>query len=221
MIVAFEGIDGAGKSTAGPLVVAKLVEWGYAAKFAAKRAPGVSDPFAQEQLSAISERLWGIPHDARLDSLGTAHWIYLNAAFFAGTHSAFSTQADSDQIVVFDNWINKFVTRILNTSSYQIEDISAVLRYVPQPDMVILLDVAPALAAQRKVDASELERGVLRNGRLDFVGYQSLIRASLLSLASLHEWSVIVVGDASPSEVAIDAANIVRARIDANNNQRT
>jgi thymidylate kinase len=213
MIVAFEGIDGAGKTTTGPLVAAKLRDWGVPATFSAKRAPGISDPFARQQLGELSDCLWGVPHDARLDLLGTPYWIYLNAAFFAGAHYTLSQQMAPGDIVIFDNWINKFIARICSNAQYQLADVLRVLSFVPQPDMIILLDVPPALAAERKVSASELERGILHDGRLDFIAYQNIIRDTLLNLARRYGWAVVVPGKMSPGELAEQVAVLIRARL--------
>lgn len=214
MIVAFEGIDGAGKTTTAPLVAAKLRKLGFKATFSAKRRPGVNDPFADEQLTALSDRLWGVPHDARLDALGTPHWIYLNAAYFAGTHHTLSQQIAPREVVIFDNWINKFLVRICSSGAYALDDVVDVLRYVPQPDMVVLFDVSPALAAERKHSPSKLESGILYNGRVNFVGFQNIVRDSLLYLARRYDWPVLAPGEMSPDELAENVVELILKRLE-------
>jgi thymidylate kinase len=213
MIVAFEGIDGAGKTTLAPRVAAILQHHGIDARFAAKRAPGISDNFAKEQLNIISECLWGVPHDARLDSLGTPYWIYLNAAYFSGIYAALSRQQQPYQVTIFDNWINKFIARISARGEFRGDELETILALVPQPDLVVLLDVEPDVAAQRKLTASELEQGVLFNGQLDFVGYQGLIRDHLLAQARQRDWPVVVAGARQLDAIAAETAQLIYHRI--------
>jgi len=59
LIIAFEGIDGAGKTTTASLLAAGLSASGYAVSVAKKREPCVPAPFAAEQLKAVADRLWG------------------------------------------------------------------------------------------------------------------------------------------------------------------
>lgn len=212
LFVAFEGIDGAGKTTTAPLVARKLASWQIPVLEASKRSPGVSGPFAKEQLHTLAERLWGVPHDDRLDTVGGWHWIFLNAAYFSGLHYALSAELGPDAIVVFDNWINKFVARITSNGSLKFDEVLKVLEPLPQPDMVFLLDVPPMVASARKESASDLERGPLQDGRRDFAAYQSIIRDSLLQMADQFGWTVISPGGRTPDEVADEVAGIIRSR---------
>lgn len=209
MIVAFEGIDGAGKTTLAPLVATILRSQGIAAQFARKRAPVISDGFAGEQLRLLAERLWGIPHDARLGSLGTRYWIYLNAAYFSGLHTALSRQEPADVVIIVDNWINKFVARVAAEGQFSGAELESVLTLVPRPDLIVLLDVDPAVAAQRKLTPSELEQGVLFNGELDFVGYQRLVRAHLLAQAKRQGWPVVSAGARRCDDIAAEAVRLI------------
>ncbi|MEU6997290.1 hypothetical protein [Nonomuraea sp. NPDC046570] len=214
MLIAFEGIDGAGKTTTAPLVAARLSDLGYTVTEATKRTFTAKSPFAQEQLQAVADRLWRVPHDDRLDSLGTLHWIYLNAAFFAGAHHALSEDLGPGEIAVFDNWINKFVARITGNGKFKLDDALQTLHLLPQPDMVFVLDVPPATAVTRK-EFSHLERGTLHDGRLDFVGFQSVVRDSLLHMADHFDWTVVAPLDRSAAEVADEIAQLVHARLDS------
>jgi thymidylate kinase len=213
VLIAFEGIDGAGKTTTAPLVAAKLAESGLSVIQATKRASGVQSPFASEQLDALAKRLWGVPHDARLDELGTLHWIYLNAAFFAGTHFALTAEHGPDTVVVFDNWINKFLARVTSSGEFKLDEVIDILRPLPQPDLVFFLDVPPDVAAARKEGASDLERGFLHDGRRDFVGYQTIVRQGLVVLADRLRWTVIEPVGRTADEVADDVAGRVRAHL--------
>lgn len=212
MIVAFEGIDGAGKTTTVPLVVEKLAERGLESFATTKRHPVITAPFALEQAEALADRLWGIPHDARLDTVGTLHWIYLNAAYFAAVHHALSAELDHHQVAVMDNWINKFVARIACDGRYPLAEIRSLLRPLPQPDMVFLLDVDPAVAARRKKGATDAERGLLA-GADDFAAHQGTVRKVLLALAEDLRWVVVSPGPRSAAEIAQEVADTVHSRL--------
>jgi len=211
VLVALEGIDGSGKTTTVPIVAARLREKGYSAVEAEKRASIVQHPFAREQLDAVAARLWSVPHDARLGSLGTLNWVYLNSAYFAGTHYALAAQLGPRDIVVFDNWINKFVARIASNGEMPLDEALDLIAPLPQPDFVFLLDVAPATAARRK-QFSDLERGALRDGNLNFETYQAEVRENLLRMAKRFDWVVVSPGDKTVEDVAEELADLVASR---------
>ncbi|NSC25225.1 hypothetical protein FM076_30375 [Streptomyces albus subsp. chlorinus] len=208
MLIAFEGIDGAGKTTAVPLLVTRLVEKGHKARALLKRSPVVEPAFAEEQLTALAERLWGVPHDSRIASLGSAHWVYLNAAYFAGLRQAVAT-GEEHGVVVTDSWINKFVARVVTNGDLGLEDVLGALRLVRQPDLVVLLDVEPRTASARKESTTVLERGSLASAEDDFVGYQAVVRTTLLSLAERAGWRVVATGERTAEEVADEVAALV------------
>lgn len=216
MLIAFEGIDGAGKTTTTPLVAAKLAELGYEVREATKRNPGIVEEFPREQVAAIGERLWGVPHDERLNSVGSLHWVYLNAAYFAATHHSLSAELGDNGIAVFDNWINKFVARVVTgTTEFDLEQVLQMLQALPQPDMVFFLDVDPKTAASRKQRVSKLERGVLHDGDHDFAGFQTIIRSRLLHMATRFDWITVTPEDRTADEVAEEVAQKVHQRLAA------
>lgn len=212
MIIAFEGIDGAGKTTTAPLVVAALNKRGLSAVSMDKRSMTVKSAFARQQLDALAARLWGVTHDSRLNAVGELHWVYLNAAFFAGTHHALSVELDHDAIVVIDNWINKFVARIASNGEFKLDELMKLIEPLPQPDMVFMLDVRPRLAAARKLSASDAESGALRScADADFETYQTIVRAHLLTMAEHLGWTVITPRERTAEQVALEVADLVAA----------
>ncbi|SRR6266568_124088 len=214
MIVAFEGIDGAGKTTTAPLVAEALRLRGHSATSTTKRESIIEDPFAREQVEALAARLWGVPHDSRMNSVGTLHWVYLNAAFFTATHFALCEQLGQSEIVVMDNWINKFAARIIAAGELPYERVLEFLKTIPQPDIVVMLDVEPARAVSRKsAGASDAERGSLHGGRPDFAAYQGVVRNNLLSMAHRFGWVIVSPGAKSAAEVAEEVADIVEAGV--------
>lgn len=213
MFIAFEGIDGSGKTTVAGLLVDVLSRRGMMATQLRKRVPDIGPPFARAQLSALAERLWGIPHDDTIGQVGNLHWIYLNAAYFAGLRTAVASAGAPGEVVVIDNWINKFVARVSTNGEFTLDEVRALVRPVPQPDLVFLLDVPPSVAAARKPVPTALERGVLVRPDKDFVTYQATVRAALLRMAADSAWTIIDGGERPAADIADEIADLVLAKV--------
>ncbi|MFD5478818.1 dTMP kinase [Streptomyces hawaiiensis] len=214
MIIALEGIDGAGKTTTAALAAEKLTALGYSVVSTSKRDTAVREPFAREQLQALAERLWGVPHDSRLNAVGSLHWVFLNASYFAATHHALSEELGTKQIAVMDNWINKLVARMASNGEFELDELLRMLAPLPQPDLVVMLDVPPSVAASRR-EFSDAERGLLTSADNTFETFQSTVRSNLLRMADHYKWDLLVPGDSTPDEVALDVVRLVRDRLPA------
>ena len=60
---------------------------------------------------------------------------------------------------------------------------------------------------------SDLERGALRDGSLDFAAYQSEVRENLIRMAKRFDWVVVTPGDRTVDEVAEELADLIAARV--------
>jgi thymidylate kinase len=214
MLIALEGIDGAGKTTTAVLVAKKLAERGHSIISTSKRNTAVQDPFAREQIQAVGERLWGVPHDARMNAVGSLHWVFLNAAYFAATHHALSAELTGRRVAVMDNWINKLVARMASNGEFELDELLTMLAPLPQPDAVVMLDVSPKIAGQRR-DFSDAERGLLSSKDNTFESFQEVVRGNLLRMASRYGWDIIEPGDADVDEVASKIVSLVESRLPA------
>ncbi|MFJ6392829.1 dTMP kinase [Streptomyces sp. NPDC091972] len=212
MIIALEGIDGAGKTTTAALVAQQLTEHGHSVVSTSKRNTAVREPFAREQLQALAERLWGVPHDARLNAVGSLHWVFLNASYFAATHYALSAELGVRRIAVMDNWINKLVARMASNGEFKLDELLQMLAPLPQPDLVVMLDVSPEAAAGRR-EFSDAERGLLASADSTFETFQAIVRDNLLLMADHYHWDVITPGEATADEVASEVVRLVEGRL--------
>lgn len=217
MLIAFEGIDGSGKTTTAGLLVDVLGASGVPALHIDKQRPPVQPGYAADHLRVLADRLWGASRNAPIHQLGELHWIYLNAAYFSALSAAVIAPAiRSGRTVVVDSWINKFVARVSTNGERTVDEVLTLLGPVPQPDMVFLLDVAPATAAARRADFNQAERGPLGSRQGDFVSYQAGVRRVLLDLADSLDWVVAEPGDRTPIELARYLADfVVRRKIGA------
>jgi len=213
LLVAFEGIDGSGKTTTATLVADRLSAIGVKAKALQKRDPDIGSLFVRRQLRVLADCLWGIPHDGTLKSLGSLHWIYLNGAYFSGLHEAVSAETEPTQVVVLDRWINKFVARVTTNGEFTIDDVLELLCPMPRPDLVFLLDVPPEVAASRKAVTKPLELGPIDAVERDFVSYQATVRQLLLVMADRFGWTVIAPAGRARDEIAAEVADVVCSRL--------
>lgn len=192
----------------------KLTALGYSVVSTSKRDTAVREPFAREQLQALAERLWGVPHDSRLNAVGSLHWVFLNASYFAATHHALSEELGAKQIAVMDNWINKLVARMASNGEFELDELLRMLAPLPQPDLVVMLDVPPSVAASRR-EFSDAERGLLTSADNTFETFQSTVRSNLFRMADHYKWDLLVPGDSTPDEVALDVVRLVQDRLPA------
>jgi dTMP kinase len=82
--------------------------------------------------------------------------------------------------------------------------LTEIQKFLPAPDVTILLDIAPATAVQRKsVDRDRYERDL---------AMQQRVRESYIRQAAAHGW-VIVDGERSKDAVAAEVLSAVRPRL--------
>ena len=73
MFVAFEGIDGSGKSTAAANFCDLLREKGHAVRLIQKRSADFGSVQARGQLAHIKNALWDYPSDFEILEMGNEH----------------------------------------------------------------------------------------------------------------------------------------------------
>jgi len=209
ILIAFEGTDGAGKSTIARATYEILSQSNIDLHYVDKNRPPVSSGYAEFHMSRLREVLWDYPDNAPLEQLGDKHWMSLITAWFQATdHAAISPIVSSGENCIADGWYHKYLARFLLKSTDLAEEALAVFSTIRKPNFVIFLDVDPALAAQRKGSFRLSESGAYDGGNEDrlksFIAYQNRVRSSY-ERCGLANWVVIDTTDLS-EEAVLDRA---------------
>ena len=212
VFIAFEGIDGAGKSTVVPALSALLRSGGVNdVQILRKSADaGGGDP-AAPQLRQLYELIWGGRDDEPAgDPLGTHVHLFLHAAWFAALHRARvrPLRERPGSVAVADGWYYRTVVKAVARGVAEDWALS-LFEHTAKPDLVVLLDVDPVVAWERRAGRfrhSELGtwEGLEGDPRDTFLAYQSRIRAGLDGLARRFGWEVVRQGGADTVDGVLD-----------------
>lgn len=199
MLVALEGIDGAGKSTVATRLPARLEAAGHGpVELWRKKDHDVADPALRAHLHALHDLLWGDPAgEPDQDVLGTRHYLFLHAAWFAAVTSlrVGPLRADRRSAVV-DGWYYRSVVKAVLRAGVPEAWALSLFEDGDAPDVVVLLDVDPGVAWRRRggvFSASELGRwdGQAGDAEHAFRTYQTQVRRLLLDMAGRAGWCVV------------------------------
>lgn len=213
LLIAFEGADGAGKSTIARATYDKVFERNPSLKFIDKNSPPVPSGYAEFHMARIREILWEYPDGAPLEQLGDPHWLYLITAWFHATdHAAIKPLIESGMHCIIDGWYFKYLARFLLKNSVLAEDAITAFTTIRKPDAVIFLDVDPVIAAKRKGTFRLSESGAYDGGDNDrlnsFIAYQNRVRSSY-QLCGLENCVTIDTTDLSEEAVLDKAVSAV------------
>lgn len=214
IFIAFEGTDGAGKSTVARATYDKVLESYSELNYIDKNRPPVSSGYTEFHMSRIREILWDYPDNAPLDQLGDRHWISLISAWFQATdYAAIRPLMNSGVSCIADGWYYKYLARFLLKDTYLAEEALAIFSTIRKPDAVIFLDVDPVLAAKRKGSFRLSESGAYDGGNEDrlksFIAYQNRVRSSY-ERCGLANWVRIDTTDLSEEAVLDRAVSAVK-----------
>lgn len=184
IFIAFEGTDGAGKSTIARATFDRVIESRpKKITYIDKNRPPVSSGYAEFHMSRIREILWDYPDNAPLEQLGDRHWLSLISTWFHATdYAAIRPLIESGVSCIADGWHYKYLARFLIKDADLAKEALTAFSTIRKPDAVIFLDVDPALAAKRKGSFRLSESGAYDGGNEDrlksFIAYQNRVRSS-------------------------------------------
>jgi dTMP kinase len=219
VLIAVEGIDGAGKSTVAREVCEQLRAASIDACCVDKKAAGYVPPEVESRAEALRQLIWN--SEAPIDPFGASHWILLIASWYSALdriQPLFSEHAD--QVVIVDGWYHRNIAKTIVRSGADEGWLDSLFESAVTPDVVALLDVDPAVAWTRRSDFTDTELG--RWDGFDgepvdaFCGYQERIRQELVRMSDKRGWVRLTPHPTlTPSAVAGELVGQILPRVAA------
>jgi thymidylate kinase len=222
LFVAFEGIDGAGKSTAAREAASILRLRGVPVTAFDKKEPPSLSAYASTHLRALETVIWGQAPDDPYLELGDDHWIYLQLAWYAAlVRCAVEPLLAAGQVVIVDTWAYKFLAKLYLRPGVDADGARSLFARLRRPDLVVHLCLPPQTAAARKTRFSASEtgnhEGPVDLSRHGFVTYQTRLAQVLAGLAVEERWRTVDATNLSVTEVAdVVALTIENTLVDQN-----
>lgn len=217
MIVAVEGIDGSGKSLLARLLAERLSARGHEVTLIEKHSLALPADFAGRRMAELRGILWPGEPEPSADALGTEFYLFLLAAWFAGLDRMIGASRER-QILIADGSHYRVIAKAHLRGGLDIGWLEGLFARAPQPDVVLLLDIDPALAWRRRpaFKATEIGRwdGQASPPDVAFCSYQGRVRELLLTFARRHGWLVIGQDAATGPEATVaDAEALLGAHL--------
>jgi dTMP kinase len=191
LLVAFEGLDQSGKQTQAELLRDRLTSNGRLVRL-------LSFPDYQTVIGAEIGRALRGERDYTADVM---QLLYVaNRYEFKGE---ILRTKDSGTIVVCDRYLASSIA-YGEAQGLEAEWLTDIQKYLPQPDITFLLDIAPEVSARRKtIDRDKYERDLSMLGR---------VRDSYLRQAAQSGW-VRLDASRDKTEIASDVLTSVHSRL--------
>lgn len=196
MIIAFEGIDGAGKTTTAELVFRLLESQVPNLRYYMRKSVDFRAPYVQRQMKKLAEVLWPKDIDQQdRDPLGSEFWALLTASWFAATNHTFLTAAAKEGVhLITDSWYFRMIAK-MTAEGLDRAWLHSLFQGVQTPDLVVLLDIEPEVAWRRREHFAVFETGGWQLAEGDeytrFCQWQGRVRSELLSMAKALNWFVV------------------------------
>ncbi|MDR2044441.1 MAG: hypothetical protein LBQ15_08760 [Clostridium sp.] len=205
MFLAFEGIDGSGKTT-----LTKLVADRTDMTAVEKKATSSENIFVNEQIKKIYSANYPGYNGQYDPLLSFQYWTYLQCVWYSLVYDySISKHLKNSCDVIVDGWYYKFCARKIQEETLSLDEAEKIFLHVHKPDQVILLDVSASVAAERKKEFTHFEAGGHIGKEFtvaNFIEYQEGTRAVLLDFARLHDWIVLSVQPGDSAESIADLA---------------
>jgi dTMP kinase len=191
LLIAFEGLDQSGKETQAHRLAERLQALGHRARLAS--FPDYTTPIGRE----IERALHG-EHEYPADVM---QLLYIANRY--ERRSELSAWLAAGEIVLCDRYVASSVA-YGETQGLDAAWLSDTQRHLPQPDLTILLDIAPATAVRRKATGRDrYERDLLLLTR---------VRESYQRQAGAPGW-LALDGEREKDDIATGIFDIVTARL--------
>jgi dTMP kinase len=225
MIIALEGIDGAGKSTAALDLSAQLTKRGIDNVLISSTsfASGETEREKRDDQDPDDEslrELWEL-RDELAESFGPRSLCLSNAWEFAFRWEGLAIPSlEARKVIIADRYIDTALVREVLRGIDEAY-VRSVYAFAPPPDIVLYIDIDPEVAYRRKTSArlpigffesgKDVIRGA-RSTRMSFVAFQTKCREryrEILARANVVE----IDGSRKPAEVHASVVEIVLQRI--------
>lgn len=214
LFVCLEGIDGSGKTTAIATAGGLLRQEGFPVVFFDKKDVDFGSSYVQGHMTALQKVIWGHPPDDPYLELGDMHWAYLQAAWYSAVATCkVIPLLRSGHLVLTDTWTYKFLAKLKMRPTVDFEHALSAFTQLPRPDLVIRLDIDPAVAAARKhtfsISESGNHEGLVELSAKAFTDYQRRLSMVLEEFAEQEGWASLEVSALSISQAGHAIADIV------------
>jgi dTMP kinase len=184
LLVTFEGIDGAGKTSLSERVWKSLKESGFDALWVErKRVPEVGG-YVESKLRDLRSCLWPSAPEEPQYLLGDNYYLLLTAAWLTALDEQIIIPAlKRGAVVLVDGWYFKVLCRNRLRPHVSAELVQGTLSHLSRPNLVVFIDINPELAIMRKGTIGNAESGVNDGykcrSRENFIAYQERVLACL------------------------------------------
>lgn len=214
IFVCLEGIDGSGKTTAIATAGRLLHEEGFPVVSFDKKEVDFDSSYVRGHMTALRKIIWGHPPDDPYLELGDMHWVYLQAAWYSAVATCKVVPLlNSGHLVLTDTWTYKFLAKLKMRPTVDFDHARSAFAQLPRPDLVIRLDIDPAVAAVRKhtfsISESGNHEGSVELSAKAFTDYQRRLSTVLEEFAAQEGWASLEVSDLSIAQVGHAVADIV------------
>ncbi|MPY55834.1 dTMP kinase [Streptomyces spongiae] len=195
-LIAFEGIDGSGKTTAANLLIERLGAQGVGASLHLNRSLGP----VRDALDTLA-REDGY-HD-RFDMFGSTSAQFMGALLkWRELLDIEALLARENHVVVVDRYIYTHLALAVAHKTTNEILLRRMFGVFPTPDLVYFVDVDPEIAAER----------VFKRGRdVNSLDFLTRLRDGYMSLPEMRQFQVLN-GGAAPATVVDDAWRLIEAK---------
>lgn len=196
MLVAIEGIDGAGKTHIARKLAPYLNDRGYDARYLNKSDISLGDDFADSRLGLLREIIWPERGEPAQDLLGTHFYLFLLASWFSAVGQVLHReQSSGDRVTVMDGSHYRVVAKAHCRARIDLTQLFRLFAQAAEPDLVVLLEIDPHVSWRRRTAFKETEigrwDGYCGDPREAYCAYQSAIQQLLLHMARERGWLVV------------------------------